>query len=106
MDRRGWKMSKTLCKSSKAKRKAEKCAVAESGATHVCRKCERFATSKKKLCKPVKILAAARPSDKNSLGPTLPGTFSPGIATTSSDLISLAPALCNPPSRPPRHRPE
>jgi hypothetical protein len=48
-------MPKTLCKIAKLKRAKEKSAIAEFGATHICAKCARIASSKKKVCKPTKL---------------------------------------------------
>ena len=52
-------MSKALCKSKKTRKDAKRYSLAQvPDATHVCRKCGRFANSKKKLCKAKKLALA------------------------------------------------
>jgi len=49
-------MSKTLCKSKKLRKATKKdCAEIPGHATHICRRCDRLADCKKKLCKPKKL---------------------------------------------------
>lgn len=50
-------MSKTLCKLKSKKKKAsrKRLFILGEDSTHICRKCGRYADSKKKLCKPEKL---------------------------------------------------
>jgi hypothetical protein len=50
-------MSKSLCKSKKSKKNnQDTAALADCDGEFMCRKCDRVASKKKKLCKPVKAV--------------------------------------------------